>query len=243
MKRLYAAILAASMAAGIAFPASALENDEITGKWYGNMLGIQMELNFNDDESYSIDVMGDSDEGTWTIKDDLLICDPGTDEEIVFEYDPEEGTLVPAESNMSGMDVTFSREAVPDFEPAEIKDDAKEEDFSGSWKAVYCSFLGVTLKAEIVDLNMMVTFDDEMVTLNSDQMELNNVSFNGAYSDGAYKAKTDETTITANLLEDDSIMLKMSTDGEDFTFYLERDDEDTEVHFEDTQEDITIEND
>lgn len=112
MKRLTSLVLALLLALTMMVGAFA-ETADVTGEWYGELLGIQVTLTINADGTYKMDIAGmDSEEGVWEKNEDgNLVMDKGTDGE---------GLVTVTETGLSteqdGMKIDFTREA-----PAETK--------------------------------------------------------------------------------------------------------------------------
>lgn len=82
MKRLTSLVLALLLALTMMVGAFA-ETADVTGEWYGELLGIQVTLTINADGTYKMDIAGmDSEEGVWEKNEDgNLVMDKGTDGE------------------------------------------------------------------------------------------------------------------------------------------------------------------
>ena len=86
MKRLTSLVLALTMMVG-AFA----ETADVTGEWYGELLGIQVTLTINADGTSKMDIAGmDSEEGVWEKNEDgNLVMDKGTEGEGLDRNGPE----------------------------------------------------------------------------------------------------------------------------------------------------------
>ena len=82
MKRLTSLVLALLLALTMMVGAFA-ETADVTGEWYGELLGIQVTLTINADGTYKMDIAGmDSEEGVWEKNEDgNLVMDKGTEGE------------------------------------------------------------------------------------------------------------------------------------------------------------------
>lgn len=70
MKRLTSLVLALLLALTMMVGAFA-ETADVTGEWYGELLGIQVTLTINADGTYKMDIAGmDSEEGVWEKNED-----------------------------------------------------------------------------------------------------------------------------------------------------------------------------
>lgn len=107
MKRLTSLVLALLLALTMMVGAFA-ETADVTGEWYGELLGIQVTLTINADGTYKMDIAGmDSEEGVWEKNEDgNLVMDKGTEGE---------GLVTVTETGLSteqdGMKIDFTREA------------------------------------------------------------------------------------------------------------------------------------
>ena len=116
MKRLTSLVLALLLALTMMVGAFA-ETADVTGEWYGELLGIQVTLTINADGTYKMDIAGmDSEEGVWEKNEDgNLVMDKGTDGE---------GLVTVTETGLSteqdGMKIDFTREAPAEDEELTI---------------------------------------------------------------------------------------------------------------------------
>lgn len=138
------------------------KEENVVGDWYMLFFGMTLKMTFNEDGTAAIS-MGNSesdDSGKWEIKDGKVVvsgtkeekdakADEATDETSeedesadktsesdeawIFEYHSDD-TMT---ASIEGMNVTASKDAkaIGATEPAEVKEDATEEDFYGVWKA------------------------------------------------------------------------------------------------------------
>lgn len=128
------------------------KEENVVGDWYMLFFGMTLKMTFNEDGTAAIS-MGNSesdDSGKWEIKDGKVVVsgtkeekDAETDESAdktsegdeawVFEYHDDD-TMT---ASIEGMNITASKDAkaIGATEPAEVKEDATEEDFYGVWKA------------------------------------------------------------------------------------------------------------
>lgn len=78
MKRLTSLVLALLLALTMMVGAFA-ETADVTGEWYGELLGIQVTLTINADGTYKMDIAGmDSEEGVWEKNEDGNVFRPCT---------------------------------------------------------------------------------------------------------------------------------------------------------------------
>lgn len=132
MKRLTSLVLALLLALTMMLGAFA-ETADVTGEWYGELLGIQVTLTINADGTYKMDIAGmDSEEGVWEKNEDgNLVMDKGTEGE---------GLVTVTETGLSteqdGMKIDFTREApAADSEGLNISTETTEEQLQGKWQA------------------------------------------------------------------------------------------------------------
>ena len=131
MKRLTSLVLALLLALTMMVGAFA-ETADVTGEWYGELLGIQVTLTINADGTYKMDITGmDSEEGVWEKNEDgNLVMDKGTEGE---------GLVTVTETGLSteqdGMKIDFTREAPAEDEELTISTETTEEELQGKWQA------------------------------------------------------------------------------------------------------------
>ena len=103
------------------------EEADVTGEWYGTMMGINIAMNFNEDGTYAMTTATSPDnamEGTWELRDGEVVVDPDTDTEGSFAFDGETLTM-----EGDDYEVVLTREPVEEFVPAEPVEDAQLEDY------------------------------------------------------------------------------------------------------------------
>lgn len=148
MKRLTSLVLALLLALTMMVGAFA-ETADVTGEWYGELLGIQVTLTINADGTYKMDVAGmDSEEGVWEKNEDgNLVMDKGTEGE---------GLVTVTETGLSteqdGMKIDFTREAPAEDEELTISTETTEEELQGKWQAT--SMVGQECIIEVKDSNL-----------------------------------------------------------------------------------------
>lgn len=169
MKRLTSLVLALLLALTMMVGAFA-ETADVTGEWYGELLGIQVTLTINADGTYKMDIAGmDSEEGVWEKNEDGdLVMDKGTDGE---------GLVTVTETGLSteqdGMKIDFTREAPAEDEELTISTETTEEELQGKWQATsvievkdsnlyLLNLVGQTALAEIP---IPMTFVDGILTV------------------------------------------------------------------------------
>ena len=229
MKKWMAAAAAAMMIGTFAFTASAVEVSDVTGTWYGSLLGMSLELEMSEDGSYTMTMFGEEEAGTWEIRDDKIVMDAGSEAEGVFSYNEETQTLDGADES-SGIEFSFSREPVESFQAAEPVADASEEDFNGIWKSGYVEFMGMTVDGASLGLEVTAEVENGHVVMNCEGLELEDKAFDCEFADGAYsfsildegtEGESLETGIRMEMLQDGTMKLAFKALGQDFIFYME----------------------
>jgi hypothetical protein len=142
MKRLTSLVLALLLALTMMVGAFA-ETADVTGEWYGELLGIQVTLTINADGTYKMDITGmDSEEGVWEKNEDgNLVMDKGTEGE---------GLVTVTETGLSteqdGMKIDFTREAPAEDEELTISTETTEEELQGKWQATSVIMNGMSVR-------------------------------------------------------------------------------------------------
>ena len=220
MKKILALVLALTMMMGC----TALAED-LTGAWYGDMFGMPMNLTLNADGTYTIDIMGEADEGTWVQEGEGIIMDKGTEGELPAVYDAANNTLTVSQE---GMEVVFGREAVEVFVPAEPKADATIEEFAGSWEAANMYFMDMLVPTEFAGMSMKLDIEGTLVTmiLNLGEETDDVATLEGVFADGAITLTipatdmTAETVFVVKLLQDGTLSCEFDMAGMTVIFYL-----------------------
>lgn len=138
----------------------------VVGDWYMLFFGMTLKMTLNEDGTAVLS-MGNTESdnsGKWEIKDGKVVVS-GTkeekdtetdesadktsdgDEDLIFEYHDDD-TMT---ASIEGMNITASKDAkaIGATEPAEVKENATEEDFYGIWKADEMdSLFGTTTSVE-----------------------------------------------------------------------------------------------
>ena len=124
----------------------------IEGEWYGDLLGTEITLVINDDETYnlSVAVNNSTHNGKWVMEEDYIIFDKETEGEFRGKLD-ENGFIIVDFG--TGTDISFTREHVKMYVPAEeIK--GLKSDYIGKWESKYWEtsdddeLAGVIIKAD-----------------------------------------------------------------------------------------------
>lgn len=236
MKKLFAMLVVLAMLLSMAAFAEAAD---LVGTWYLNEIvmgessmspatfGMDMTITLNEDgtasgESSLEDEVSD---GTWAIDGTTVTVTLGGDAQ-VFEY--ADGKLT---ADMGDGMMVFGQEKAEGeaYQPGATVA-AEEADFAGSWTATKVGFDGTYLDWAVLgdQLGDPLTATIEGTTLTLSGFLFSEQSLGMAYADGAliFSAEDPDSEmiagITANLLEDGTLMLTMSM-GSDAVFILEKD--------------------
>lgn len=161
MKRLTSLVLALLLALTMMVGAFA-ETADVTGEWYGELLGIQVTLTINADGTYKMDIAGmDSEEGVWEKNEDgNLVMDKGTDGE---------GLVTVTETGLSteqdGMKIDFTREAPAEDEELTISTETTEEELQGKWQATSVIMNGMSVPMSMVGQECIIEVKDSKLYL------------------------------------------------------------------------------
>lgn len=156
MKRLTSLVLALLLALTMMVGAFA-ETADVTGEWYGELLGIQVTLTINADGTYKMDIAGmDSEEGVWEKNEDgNLVMDKGTEGE---------GLVTVTETGLSteqdGMKIDFTREAPAEDEELTISTETTEEELQGKWQATSVIMNGMSVPMSMVGQECIIEVKD-----------------------------------------------------------------------------------
>lgn len=139
MKKLISLILVLC-AVCLLVPATAEE--DISGEWYGSLMGMPVNLVLNADGKASMEMAGQKTENvTWTLDGEKFTL---TVEGSTNEGTYANGTLTVMEN---GQRIEFTREPVQAITVAEANPDAKAEDYNGEWKITYVKMEDMILDA------------------------------------------------------------------------------------------------
>ncbi|MBE5804623.1 MAG: hypothetical protein E7316_08950 [Clostridiales bacterium] len=169
MKKIVAVLLALALCMSVALA----ETVAVTGTWYLNQvsvdgtsmapaaLGMEMTMTLNEDNTASMDAMGEVVEGTWAMEGESVV--------ITFEGDPLAFTLVEGNltAELSGATMTFGKERteVEIFTAGEAKADAVMADYNGTWNATLVDMLGMQLPMADMGTSMQLIVEDGKVTM------------------------------------------------------------------------------
>jgi len=224
MKKIIALLLALMMAC-MMLPALA---EEVTGDWYGILFGMPVQLVLNADNTYSLIIAGESaGDGTWALKDGVVMMDEDEDPANGFAFD---GETLTNEANA----VTFTRNAedivvITVGAPAA----AALEDYAGEWVCRYFEVNGQVVDIEqakdmmgmnnlpamvIEGSSMRVTEIGLEALTDSDTLEME-------YKDGAlvYELSLGDSpflTVTVQMLDDGLANLCMQVGDDAMNLYF-----------------------
>ncbi len=230
MKKLISLILVLCMACML-IPATAEE--DLTGEWYGAMMGMGLIMTVNEDGTFSMTVGGNvMGAGTWKMEDGNLLAEVDGQAE-TFEF--KDGTLYEATSR-----ITLTRN--PEDAPAPIviadpKTDAAAEEYYGEWTCSGLEANGLVLSAETYATNAQgdtlpgLTISDSAVEFSGDGMfatVFSMFTLKPEYADGALTATgvfgTGESSITMEvhlqILQDGSLKVSAVSNGSPMVLYF-----------------------
>ena len=220
MKKLLSLVLALVMMLGCVALA-----DDITGNWYGDLFGIPVTMTLNADGTYSMEIMGEVQNGVWVLEGDTMTMDKDTDMETPMTYDAAAATLT---MDMDGMVCVFGREAVEAFVPAEQKLDAAIEEFAGSWEAANVYFLDMLVPTDFAGMTMKLDIVGSTVTMTLNMGEETDdvATLEGVYADGVITLTipademSDESVFVVKVLQDATLSCEFSMMDMPVIFYL-----------------------
>ncbi len=169
MKKLAALLLILVLCLGSALA----ETANLTGVWYLNemaddemtlhpgTMGLEMTLILNADSTASMNVVGQTDVGTWLVNDlDVVVTIQGDPQTFTYV----DGNLVAV---MDGVSMIFGREKVelPSIELGEAKTDATMADYNGKWSATMVDFLGMQMPVADMGTSMEITIAEGKATM------------------------------------------------------------------------------
>ncbi len=221
-------LLSLIMALCLLLSCTAFAEDDMTGDWFADMFGQLAILTIADDATYSMEVMGDSDEGVWVLEGETLYLDKGTDVETALAYDADACTL--SVDLGDEMMIVFGREMPVFFTPAEARTDATVEEYAGSWTATFVDFFGMLAPVDAAGMTMTLTIEGTNATmaLNMGEEEPDVATIEGAFADGiltltipAESELEEDAVFTVKLLVDGTMSCEFSMMGMPVVFYLE----------------------
>ena len=222
MKKILSLVLALLMMLGCAALA-----EDLTGAWYGDLFGMTATMTLAAEGTYTLELMGEADEGSWVLEGNTLYMDKGTEAEVSMVYDADTNTL---NMDMEGMVIVFGREAAAAFVPAEPKADAAVEAFAGSWKASNVNFMDMLVPTDFAGMNMTLTIEGTtaVMALNMGEEEDDVATINGAFADGvltltipAENEYSEDVNFIVKILQDGTMSCEFSMMGMPVIFYLD----------------------
>lgn len=203
------------------------EGVDVTGTWYGDMFGMTATMTLAAEGTYTMELMGDVDEGSWVLEGNTLYMDKGTEAEVSMVYDADANTL---NMDMEGMAIVFGREAAAAFVPAEPKADATVEEFAGSWKAANVNFMDMLVPTDFAGMNMTLTIEGTtaVMALNMGEEEDDVATIEGTFADGvltlpipAESEYSEDVNFIVKVLQDGTMSCEFSMMGMPVIFYLD----------------------
>lgn len=165
MKKLLAIVLSVMLVLGCA--AMAESAPDITGTWYGSMVGMVLQLDLNADNTYAMTMMGEAiGEGSWELEGEAMYLDRGSEAETVFAVTAD--SLSASDEGM-GMEVTFTREPIEQFVAPEkvAVDDITA--FNGTWSGTMVSIpemgMSLDMSAAKEELGEMLGMQDTSLVI------------------------------------------------------------------------------
>lgn len=236
MKKLLSLILALCMACMLV---PALAADPVEGDWYAKTItmgeqslnvaemGMTMLMNLAADGTATMTVGGEPQVGSWKVDGDKYI--------LTFDGDNMPTTLEGEELHLVSEtqgNILFTREAPVAVEFAEVNTEAKMEDFNGTWGAKYISMGGVTLNEQAAQAAgqplPQITVDNGQIAFTEGAESITQMfgeSLKLEYAEGILSYNMDiaegmAITVTASLLQDGMLALKIGIAGEEMGMYF-----------------------
>ena len=216
MKKIFVAILALVLSLSMLCVASA-EAAGVTGTWYADMYGMVATLTINEDGTYALEMMGESQPGEWVLEGTTLYVDKGTEYEGSFVYDEAAQTL-----DMDGM--IFGRDVIEQWMPAAARADAAVEEFAGEWVAERVDAFGAVLPVADAGIEAKLSIEGSHVVLTMFFVEEDVTEGDAAFADGVLTLTNEHNgetlTYVVSALEDGMLSCTAPMFGETVTFYL-----------------------
>lgn len=219
MKKLISLVLALCLACMLI---PALAEDDVTGEWYADMMGVAVKFTINADNTFTMEVpgLGQTQEGTWKLEGEEITLTVGDQ--------PEKGTFKDGVLSMTfgGQEVALSREPIEGIKVAEVNAEAKAEDFNGEWTLKYMGMQGLVVDLSAAgeqaeSMPKTLKFEDGALVFpegeNSISQMVGGDSTKLEYADGVYSYVLDmgETAgvkieVKAELLQDGMLALTIN---------------------------------
>lgn len=227
MKKRIALLAAAALASGTLMTNVFAASEEVVGEWYAEMYGMVMTLTLDESGEYALDMAGEVETGTWELDGETLTMDKGTEAEMTFAYDG--ATLYAADEEM---EMTFGREAIEVFVPAEPNAEAVLEDYAGEWGAHNVYAFGMTVPLEMMEVEgFYLTIEDTKVDFmlkggfmfGEAETELEAEFADGAltFTLPAQDEYSEDSVYTAQLLVDGTMSVSTAMMEDELIFYME----------------------
>ncbi len=159
--------------------------EDYLGTWNTLVSNVVAHMELKEDKTYvtTFDLEGiEPQEGTWEEKDGTLIIDPGDEYETVLTISEDE--LVMDE------DHKFIRGDVEPVVFAEVKADAKAEEFEGKWESTYLGFDNYVDKAVKDDEYLQVEIKDGKINVIQTFIDDSEFEVTAEYKDGKYEGES-----------------------------------------------------
>ena len=196
---------------------------DVAGNWYADIQGMVAALILYEDGSYLFQMDGDVLTGGWALTGDALYLDAGTDASMAFAHDAAAQTLTRQDGYV------FDRTFMAGWKPSAVRETAEPADFEGIWNAHHVKILGPLLPVEEVGVYMdaFILGDRASVRLSfADPLTYEGAAaFSGNALTLAAEAKEErglEKTFTAQILEDDGMVIITDLPSGPAAFYLEQ---------------------
>ncbi len=200
-----------------------------SGEWYGEINGFPMQLTLGEDGLYflaSSAVPGEAQQGTWEFSDGYVWLDENTAAPLnltkefrVSDDDPEAEPEQKEVLVWTAANVTFRRETMPLYTPAEVDAEAALESMAGYWKSRYVSFGGTPVPAALLNDDTDIYIDGETVALGGELF--GDVFIDFVFEDGALSVEIDDDfAISIALQKDGLLRMTLAQEGGDMTLYL-----------------------
>ena len=231
MKRLTSLVLALLLALTMMVGAFA-ETADVTGEWYGELLGAQITLTINEDGTYNMNVAGfQKEDGVWEMNaDGNLVMDKGTEGEGLVTV-----TKTGLSTEQEGMKIDFTREAPAEGEELTISTETTEEELQGKWQATYVVINGVSVSMSKVENDCIIEVKESNLYLRDllGQTMLAEIPIPMTFMDGVLIASlpTDENTtqmFVVAKLTDGTVLFELGQGDTAMEFLMEAVTEDAE---------------
>lgn len=222
MKKILAFVLSLVFSLSALCGGTMAEDVDVTGEWYGDLFGMVMTLTLTDD-TYSLDLAGETDEGAYSFDGATLYLDEGTDEETQISYDAQRNVLVLDMGD--DMIIEFGREPIAAFVPAPARVDAAIEEFAGEWTATQVNAFDLVAPVDLLELYMDAKIEGTAVTMSINLMgDVEEFTLEGTLTEGVLtmvQLDDEDITYSMQLLEDGTLSTTFEMFGDTVIFYME----------------------